>query len=374
MIIDIIGGGIGGLTAGIAFKRKGYKVRVFEQATEIKNVGAGIILANNAMQVYKELGLSTKISTKGNRVSAIDIVDENFKTISETSLSVFEKKYELKNIAIHRGVLQKILIDEFTKDELFLGHELEAMELGNKNTVLKFKNDTSYLSEITIGADGIYSKVREIAFKTVEIRKANQLCWRGVLNFELSQEYMHKAIESWGKSTRFGFVKIDEESVYWYALKSEARNNFNTDLDINDFKEYNSLVIEMMNKTENIHMSEISDIKPFKKWNVGTVCLLGDAAHATTPNLGQGACQAIEDAYVLAACFEKYKEVKNAFKAFETVRIKKAHSVVNMSWQLGKIAHLSNPLLMKIRNLLLKKIPKSIHKKQMASLFKLPKL
>jgi len=104
MIIDIIGAGIGGLTTGIALKRKGFKVRVFEQTKEIKAVGAGIILANNAMQVYKKLGLSKKISEMGNVVSNISVTDDKLKLLFETDLLLFEKKYHVKNIAIQKIV------------------------------------------------------------------------------------------------------------------------------------------------------------------------------------------------------------------------------------------------------------------------------
>lgn len=371
MIIDIIGGGIGGLTVGIALKRKGFKVRVFEQSSEIKNIGAGIILASNAMQVYQKIGISDEIIKQGKAISYLNIVDKQFKIISETGLLDFEKMYQLKNIAIHRGALQRVLVNEFSEDELFLDHELDAVFTENKSFILRFKNKKKYSSELVVGADGIHSKIREILFDAVEIRNANQLCWRGVLNFELPKEYKHQAIEAWGKGNRFGFVQISEKLVYWYALKSGNKKSLNTIVDTNDFKMFDPLVVKMIENTESIHVSEILDIKPFKKWSRGNVCLLGDAAHATTPNLGQGACQAIEDGYVLAECFEKYKNIEKVFSEYESIRIKKAHRIVHASWQIGKIAHLSNSIFIWFRNSLLKMIPKSINKKQLEMVFKL---
>lgn len=371
MTIDIIGGGIGGLTTGIALKRKGLTVRIFEQASELKNVGAGIVLANNAMQVYKRLGLSDEITSKGNTISQINIVDQKFKIISNTNLQYFEKKHNLKNVAIHRAVLQQILINQFSEEELFLDHKLETIVLGNTISTLKFENGKTYSSELVVGADGIYSKVRTCLFDAVQLRKANQLCWRGVLNFDLPKEYQQKAIEGWGNNTRFGFVQLSKGLVYWYALKSGQKQ---TTMRIEDFKEYGSLVTKMIKETKDIHMSEISDIQPFKNWSVGNVCLLGDAAHATTPNLGQGACQAIEDAYVLAACFKKNKNVSKVFDEYESIRIKKAHKVVTTSWQVGKIAHLSNPLLRTIRDFLLRITPGFVNRKQLETLFKIHEL
>ncbi|NIJ46058.1 2-polyprenyl-6-methoxyphenol hydroxylase-like FAD-dependent oxidoreductase [Wenyingzhuangia heitensis] len=371
MIIDIIGGGIGGLTTGIFLKRKGFNVRVFEQTKEVRSLGAGIILANNAMQVYQKLNLSDKITAQGSYVSSVKIVDEKLETISETDLSVFESKYQLKNIAIHRGKLQRILMDEFESDELFLDHQLKGIKKKSNGCLLKFNNDKDYNSEVVIGADGIHSKVRQLLFESVKIRKAQQICWRGVLNYNLPEKYSHQAVESWGKGVRFGFVKINDQKVYWYALKSIHKYR-KQNININDFKVFDSLVADIISKTDekNIHTAEIMDIAPFKNWSVDCICLLGDAAHATTPNLGQGACQAIEDAFVLAECIEKHHILK-AFKEYEKLRIKKAHKIVLTSYKIGTIAHWSNSLLVWLRNRIVKTIPLSIQEKQMEAIFKL---
>lgn len=377
MMIDIIGGGIGGLTCGIALKRKGFKVRVFEQAKEMKPVGAGIILASNAMQVYRELGLSQKITNKGCTVSSLSVVDKKFQLISKTDLSVFEETFQLKNVAIHRGVLQQVLIEEFKTDELFLDHKLDEIRTEKNACVLRFENGKEYKSFLTIGADGIYSKVRNTLFDNVPIRKANQMCWRGVLNYPLSDRFKNQAIESWGKGKRFGFVKIDKNQVYWFALKSikEESAKENETLDATLFSDFDPLVVDMIVKTEKnkIHAGEIVDLKPFKSWSISNVCLLGDAAHATTPNLGQGACQAIEDAFVLAECLEKY-EYEKAFTEFEKLRVYKAHKIVKTSYMLGKIAHWSNRILIVLRNGMLRNLPASINKKQIESLFLLDKI
>jgi 2-polyprenyl-6-methoxyphenol hydroxylase-like FAD-dependent oxidoreductase len=114
MTIDIIGGGIGGLTTAIALEQKGFKTRVFEQAETILPVGAGIILANNAMQIFEKLGLREILEQNGNPVSSLSITKANLKPLSTVDLSHFENKFNVKNIAIHRGVLQHILMDKIS--------------------------------------------------------------------------------------------------------------------------------------------------------------------------------------------------------------------------------------------------------------------
>lgn len=373
MIIDIIGAGIGGLTLGVALKKKGFSVRVFDKAKEMKAVGAGIVLANNAMQVYQKLGLSDEISKVGNPISSIDITNQKLKTISKTSLVDFEEEYQLKNRAIHRGKLQQVLMAQFTKEEIYLDHELEDIQEERGCKTLTFKNQKTYTSRIVIGADGIYSKVRALLFDEVEIRNAKQVCWRGVLNYNLSKK--EQAVEAWGKGSRFGFVQIDNDKVYWYALQNLKNNSKELPEKIPKdlFSEYDIQVLELINKTTNtnIHTAFIEDIKPFGSWSRKGVCLIGDAAHATTPNMGQGACQAIEDAYVLSACLNKYNDVQKAFVEYEKLRVKKAHQIVKTSFMIGKLSQLSNPILMFLRNTLLKLIPSKMNKNQMRFIFKI---
>lgn len=120
-------------------------------------------------------------------------------------------------------------------------------------------------------------------------------------------------------------------------------------------------------------VNKLFDLKPITTWSKGKVCLIGDAAHTTTPNLGQGACQAIEDAYVLGELLKKHS-VEDAFKRYPALRIKKAHNIVNTSWQIGKMAHISNPLAIFMRNAVMKMTPESIMVKRFQDLYTLAEL
>ncbi len=139
------------------------------------------------------------------------------------------------------------------------------------------------------------------------------------------------------------------------------------------FSDFHSDILRIISATqkEQIITSEIFDLKPIEKWQSENVCLIGDAAHATTPNLGQGACQAIEDAYAIGQLLDKGISIENTFQKYETIRKKKAHIIVNTSWTLGKLAHIENGFGVKIRNFIIKNIPKSANKKQMDMIFNL---
>lgn len=374
MNIDIIGGGIGGLTMAIALQQKGINYRIFEQADEIKSVGAGIILANNAMQVYKKLGLKQKIEQKGNLISTLKIVDLNFKPLSIIKLRSFENKHGVKNVAIHREDLQQILLSEIKSENLYLNHRLTSIENTHPPFKLEFGNKKSALSHTLIGADGLKSQVRNLIFNKGEIRDAHQICWRGVVEYQLPKKFQNEVNELWGKGDRFGFVSLDTQRVYWYALKSiNKKNQYTTSTIESYFENYPTMIRELLAFTpkNTIHCDRIADLKSIDNWYRGNICLLGDAAHATTPNLGQGACQAIEDAYTLAHSLATQSEVSKAFFAYQNKRIKKAQYVVKTSWIVGKIAHWENAFAIELRNFLLRNTPQSVNQKQSERIFEL---
>lgn len=377
MDIDIIGAGIGGLTTAIALEQKGIKTRIFEQAEQIKPVGAGIILANNAMQVYEKLGLRKIIEQNGNPISSMNITKSNLKPLSKIDLSYFEQKHNTKNIAIHRGTLQQILINKLKSTKIHLNHKLTSIVKNTNGHYLKFENGEQIQSLTIIGADGLNSIVRRNLFPKNSIRNANQICWRGITEYKLPIKFKSELNEAWGKSERFGFVQIAENKIYWYALKSFKKNK--NEFSVNDiekyFAEYNSVIKDLINSTkkEQINTAEISDLKPTNIWYKKNVCLIGDSAHATTPNMGQGACQAIEDAFVLSECLAKY-EIIQAFAEYQKLRLPKAHQVVKASWLVGKMAHLSNPILIGLRNQIFRLTPSSVNRKQNEQIFQLAKV
>ncbi len=374
MVIDIIGAGIGGLTTAIALEQKGIKTRVFEQAEQIKPVGAGIILANNAMQVYEKLGLRKVIEENGNPISSMNITKPNLSPLSKIDLTYFEKKHNTKNIAIHRGTLQQILLDKLKPNETHLNHKLISIVENTNGYFLTFENGKQIKSSTILGADGLNSIAREKMFPNNSIRNANQICWRGITAYKLPTKFKNELNEAWGKSERFGFVQISQNKVYWYALKSFKKNKeeFNINKIEDYFSTYNTVIKGIISSTEKeqINTAEISDLKPTSIWYKENICLIGDAAHAMTPNLGQGACQAIEDAFVLSECLGKY-ETTRAFEEYQKLRLPKAHQVVKTSWLIGKIAHLKNPVLIGLRNQMLRLTPSSINRKQNEQIFQL---
>ncbi len=370
-MIHIIGAGIGGLTLAIALKQKGFKVCVYEQSEHIKNVGAGIILANNAMQVYRKLGLDVLLQKEGATVSHMTLTNQTLETIQKTDLSGFEQEFKIKSKAIHRADLHSILLNNLDKSEIKLGYKLINIKENSSKSELFFENGKRVGATCVIAADGIHSLVRKQIFKKTIIRNTNQICWRGVANFTLESEFKGGLYEAWGNTSRFGFVSIGAGNVYWYALQSNNKNVLFDPQQI--FKKYNPIITQLISTTDpnKIYKSSINDVKPLQNWFTNNVCLLGDAAHAMTPNMGQGACQAIEDAYVLAELLAKYPH-NEAFLKYQNIRKSKVNTIVKTSRIIGVLAHVPFVFLQKTRNLLMKLAPANT--KQLQAIFSIPKI
>lgn len=368
--IAIIGAGIGGLTTALAFKQKGLNVIVYESAAEIKPVGAGIGIANNAMQIFKKLGIHEKIENAGVKVSSMNITDHKLQLLSLIDLKEFEVKYGVCNVSIHRAVLQNILAEEIGFENIKLSKRLLKIEQ-NENVKLFFEDGSIETADVVIAADGIKSVVRNQLFDPSQIRDTNQICWRGVSKVSLSKDYSNKAVEAWGKGKRFGFVQVNDQDIYWYAVVNESLINQHDDNLHDLFADFNNDVLNIIENTsdDTVIKNRIIDLKPIHNWFNKKVCLLGDSAHATTPNLGQGACQAIEDAYLLTEIYKEDKPIEAVFKEYQKLRIKKTHLIVNSSWRIGKIAHIENSFLIFSRNLLMRCVPTSINNKQLQSIF-----
>ncbi|MEM8594492.1 MAG: FAD-dependent monooxygenase [Pseudomonadota bacterium] len=370
MNIAIVGAGIGGLTTALFLESAGHTVEIYEKAGEIKPVGAGIILAHNAMQVYDKLGLKNEISYLGHPLTSINTVTPTFRLITKVSTAYFDKQCAVQSIAIHRGVLQGVLIDHLSSATLHLNKELVDITDGD-SVSLTFSDGSEAHADLVIAADGIRSVIRNALFAKSVIRHARQIVFRGIVKFQLPKKYTHQLNEAWGAGSRFGFVQISQDQIYWYALKN--MNPAHEERSLKDiFSGYAPVVTDIISRmnVNKILQHDMEDLQPIRSWVRKRVCLLGDAAHATTPNMGQGACQAIEDAYALSECL-KHETLESALQEYERLRKPKANYITNMSWMIGKVAQLNNPLLSRLRNFIMRLTPERLSQRQLAKVVKL---
>ena len=371
MKISIIGGGITGLTTALALNKLGYSSTVFERSDQFNEIGAGLLLQPNALKVLEWLGIRDEVTKLGYEITNMEITDRYLRSFRKVSIDTISDQEGNLSLAIHRADLQKVLatavntVQPIVYDAKYTGHEIIN---GKVNVSLE---KSSLQTDVLLGCDGIYSQVRKTIFPDATLRNSHQICWRGISAYKLPQDLQRKSKEMWGKRIRFGFAQLSPEQVYWFAVKSMSGQdrNLNKEEVSQLFKDFIPMVCEVIKAADYIHEDELSDLSRLDTWSQQNVCLLGDAAHATTPNMGQGACQGIEDAYYFANSFAASNQTSDAFSQFESLRRKKVDYVVNTSWMLGKIAHLGiGSMLMKGISIL---TPDAILKKQMKQLYEI---
>lgn len=373
MKITIIGGGIAGLTTALALNKLGFSCEVFERAEQLNEVGAGIWMQPNALKVLDWLGLGALVRENGTLLNQVDIADSQLIPFKKTTQEIVQDEQGNKIVAIHRATLQRLLFEALPKNSVKLGCEFNSLEQ-SESQVKVFVGNREIMTDLLIGADGINSKVRDSIFSDTSKRFSGQTCWRGISDISLPDGFQNAGIESWGKKIRFGFSQITETQVYWFAVMNASQNGTDDSNTVksklqNNYKDFHPLVLTIINQTQadKIIRSDISDLKRLDKWHKDKVVLVGDAAHATTPNMGQGAGQGIEDAYYLANFLAKHNKIEKTLDSFESTRREKVDYVVNNSWRFGKMAHSGfGQLVMKA---IMKLTPDKVMKQQMNKLY-----
>ena len=357
----IIGGGIGGLTTAIALRRKGLEAAVYERAPDIREVGAGLTLWANAVKALGKLGLADAVKAAGAPGMGGSIRTSKGDVLSSLTSEELERRYGAANLGIHRADLQRILLDRLGEDVVHLGATCSGFSQDEDGVTVRFEDGRAARGDVLIGADGIHSTVREGLFGKEKPRYSGYTAWRGVVNVPDASQRANAAFETWGCGQRFGHVTIGQGRVYWFAVRNTRPGETDApqgrQAEVRRlFADWHAPIPALIEATDEaaILRNDIYDREPLKRWTEGRVTLLGDAAHAMTPNLGQGACQAIEDAVVLANRLAERDGAAQALLAYEMARIQRANLIVTQSWRIGRVAQWGNPLACAVRNTLFK--------------------
>ena len=353
--IAVIGGGIAGLTFAITMKDKGYTCVVFEKAPEFKEIGAAISVFPNALRVFEDLGFVDEILNNSGHATT-----GHMKIPKGKSLVVRQLNYEYPIVCIHRGELLQILLSKTDGIEKHTDHELagiEKMEDGKLN--VRFVNGKEYIFDAVVGADGLHSKTREYVINDGKPIFRGYNIWRGIAESDFSVGF---ASETQGRGQRVGIVPIKEGVYGWWATANEA---FMQDDEPEGskaklqrlFGDWHDPIPELMQKSEVILKNSLMDRPPTKGWNKDNVVLVGDAAHPTTPNLGQGGCTAIEGAYLLARSIQKQGLTKSAYDQYEAIHFPRVKDVNLVSLKFGEVGQYSNPIAVSLRNMMYRIIP-----------------
>ena len=366
----VIGGGIGGLTAALALQQRGVAVEVYERAARLEEVGAGISLWPNALKALYRLGLEERLRAISFVAATGAVRRQDGAILSATSAKTFVDRFGLPTTVFHRAELLRVLLDAVAGTPIHLGRACETVEQDAHGATAVFADGGPAHGDVLIGADGVRSRIRDHLGVSGPLRYAGYTAWRGIAPFETSRLV---GGETLGCGQRFGLVPIARERVYWYATtnteEGQTEDAASTHTTLRRlFARWHGPIPALLDATDPaaIIRSDIYDRDPVDRWGSGRVTLLGDAAHPMTPNLGQGACQAIEDALFLAGCLAAGGPIEAALRRYEAVRRPRTAAVVRASRNVGRIGQIQSPVLCRVRDLLLRVTPVAMTLRQLA--------
>ena len=357
----IVGAGIGGLAAGIALRRAGVDVEIYERAPEIREVGAGIALWANALHALAELGLADAIGALSVPYSVEGVRTWTGHRLTMMAASELQQKLGVLAVVVHRADLLSAMVEALGARRVRLGAQCTGVEQDADGVTATFADGHRARGTMLIGADGLHSVVRAALHGRHPPRYAGFTAWRGIVTDRTDRA---GAGESWGSGAIFGFVPISGDRVYWYATRNAPEGERASDARaekaglLETFARWHDPIPSLIEATDAsaILRNDICDRPVLAAWGRGRITLAGDAAHPMTPNLGQGACQAIEDAVVLGRAIREQPNVPAALRLYESRRMPRAHAIVARSRQVSRIAQLQHPLLVAARNALVSRL------------------
>lgn len=345
--VAIVGAGIGGLAAALAMLMRGVDVTVYEQAPELREVGAGIQISANGTRLLNALGLEkdlalTALEPAGKQIRLWN-TGESWKLFDLGAVS--RELYGAPYITMHRSDLHAILVQAIQakkSDAIKLGYQCTDAEARGDRVSVHFKDRPSVSVAALVGADGLHSRVREAFFGHDEPQFTGCIAWRGMVSTDDLPDDMRKPVgTNWvgpgghfvhypvrsGKLLNFvGIAERDDWSVESWTVQGSA------DEFANDFRGWHKNIQTLIERTGRPFKWALKTRNPMPKWSGERVTLLGDACHASLPFLAQGAVMAIEDGFVLARAVEKYgDDYARAFRVYEEARKERTARVMRGS-------------------------------------------
>lgn len=336
--ILIVGGGIGGLTSCLALCRKGHEVEVIERDPTWSVYGVGIIQQGNVIRSMKDLGILDDYIEAGFGFDHVDVHIPTGQRVARIPTPKLVEGYP-SNVGIGRKALHKVLGDRAKEAgaAIHLGVTADALADDGAGVDVAFSNGTTGRYDMVIGADGLYSQTRAQIFPEAP---APEFTGQGVWRYNLPRPEQVTGLCAYDGSTGIGLVPLSEALMYMFVTTPEPGN---------PWYERQTLAATMRQKLagaispdiialrEQITVDDEVVYKPLEwifvegDWHRGHVVLLGDAVHATTPHLGQGAGMAIEDSLVLAEELERADTIEGAFAAYQTRRFERCRYIVEAS-------------------------------------------
>lgn len=353
--VAIIGAGIGGLTLARALLLRGFAVTLFEQAGVLSEIGAGIVVSPNAVKVLRALELEPQLLEHAFEPEAYTGWDwKSGRALFRTQIrGMYHDMYGAGWYQIHRADLHAMLAQGVPAQNVRLGAKCTGVESNAEGALARFADGSSFKADVIVGADGIHSAVRRSLFGEDTPKFAGIMCWRGMVRTDaLPAGLFPKTSSNWHgphghvthyyvrNGTLINFVAVRETATStaesWTALSSREEL-------LAAYEGWNPRLRLLLGASEHYYKWGLFDRDPFPRWSEGRITLLGDAAHPMLPFLGQGAAQAMEDAYALARLLDGAGDVAAALRRYEAARIGRTARIQLGARARGQQMHLATP-------------------------------
>jgi 2-polyprenyl-6-methoxyphenol hydroxylase-like FAD-dependent oxidoreductase len=364
----VVGAGIGGLAAAQALRRIGWRVEIYEQAPLIGPVGAGLGIAPNAVKALEFLGLGAALRDRGLRQEGLEIRLRTGRRVVHVPAAGIERRYGAPFYALHRAEMHRLLTTGLDSAVLHTGHRATGVTTTADAATVTFDTPQGPVTEtadLVVAADGVGSGLRAALLPGYPGPDyAGYTVWRGIVPADGAERLgvTPTLTETWGRGSRFGVAVINDGQIYWFAgesLPEHATPEHDLDLLAGRFRDWHDPIPELLAATPEFALLR-HDVyylhARLPSFVHGRVALLGDAAHAVTPDIGQGACLAIEDAVTLADAVQR-SGIADGLSAYDTIRRPRTQAMARTSGRLGRILQTRNRAAAALRDTVSRAIP-----------------
>jgi 2-polyprenyl-6-methoxyphenol hydroxylase-like FAD-dependent oxidoreductase len=357
----VVGAGIGGLSAGIALRRAGWSVRIFERAATPRELGFGLLVAPNAIAALRQLGVAEEVIARGAAPGRAEVRRPDGTVLKRADFPSPEALGGPMVVAL-RQALHGVLLDAVGLDAIELGYEAASFTASETRVVLRLAHGQEVEGDLLVGADGVGSVIRRALHPSEPPpRRSGLVAVRGAVHGVLDQLGGLSAVYYLGPGIEAAIVRASDTGIYWFLSIAEEL----APAGVSDpaavvatlAPRFDRTFRAVTSATSEMRFDELVDRDPLPSWGRGPVTLLGDAAHPMLPQTGQGAAQAIVDAVRLGAGLASSSSVEDALRAYEAERRTRTAALVAQGRRTARIMRMTNPVANSLRDVVIRLIP-----------------
>ena len=359
MKIIVVGAGIGGASAGIALKRLGHEVVIYDQMQENKPVGAALSVWSNGMKVLNWLGLAAEVAALGGRMDDMAYLDGyTGETLCRFSLAPVTAQTGTRPYPVARADLQALLMERFGLHDIHLGRRLAALADDGSTVTATFTDGSTDTADLLIAADGARSIARDYVTRATEGGPRIERTYAGYTNFNglIPVDVAIGPATQWttyvAEGKRCSVMPVAGDRFYFFAdipqpagvPYDRAEGKRPLEAAFSGWAPGVRVLLDAIDPNFSLNRVEIWDIDPFHTWVRGRVALLGDAAHTTSPDIGQGACSALEDTFALAISLATNTiGIEDSLLRYQRIRSQRAADLVLRARKRCRETHAFDP-------------------------------